>query len=293
MGEIGSGNGSSYPNSYDTDSSQESTSTVARHQVVNDLAACILNIEQELGLNPSAYRKGYRGVRQGCLLEYKGAADIYVNPGIIEVNGYIAVISSQQTLDWTDLDTGSEANSTWYYVYVVKPSSNGGSPTFKISATAPSSLDDTGGRYHPSHATWRCTGSFYNNSSGDIREAYRYGDGWTLLETDTTVLSAGSATTFTDVDCSSACPATAEKIRVSGIINTTGNTDNLLYVRRNGSPNADGICIARCYKNPNTDDLHFPFSADISIDSSQIFEYRKAGGTSDVYIYLYGYWENL
>jgi len=233
------------------------------------------------------------GLKRGCLLEYKSTSEIYVNKGVVEIAGYIGVISSQTTLTWSHLDTGSEASSTWYYVYALQPGSNGSTPAFKISATAPGSPASTGGRYHPSHSTWRYLGSFYNNSSSDIREAYRYDDGWTLLDTDTAVLAAGGATTFTDVDCSSACPATAERIRVAGILNTTTNSEGFVWVRRNGSSNADGIAIARIYKNPNTDDIHFPFSAEISIDSSQIFEYRKSGGTSDVYIYVYGYWEYL
>ena len=53
MGEIGNGNGSSYPASYDTDNTTESSSTFVRYQVPNDLAACILAIEGELGLDPA------------------------------------------------------------------------------------------------------------------------------------------------------------------------------------------------------------------------------------------------
>lgn len=53
MGEIGAGNGSSYPASYDTDNTVESDSTFVRYQIANDWSACILAIEQEMGINPA------------------------------------------------------------------------------------------------------------------------------------------------------------------------------------------------------------------------------------------------
>jgi hypothetical protein len=53
MGEIGSGGGSSYPTSLDTDTSQESTSTVARADVPNDLASAVVAIQTELGTDPA------------------------------------------------------------------------------------------------------------------------------------------------------------------------------------------------------------------------------------------------
>lgn len=52
MGEIGAGNGASYPNTLDTEATQESATTIARKEVPNDLAACVIAIETELGLLP-------------------------------------------------------------------------------------------------------------------------------------------------------------------------------------------------------------------------------------------------
>ena len=53
MGEIGSGNGSSYPGTLDTDTTLETTSTSARSDVPNDLGADIVAIETELGTDPA------------------------------------------------------------------------------------------------------------------------------------------------------------------------------------------------------------------------------------------------
>lgn len=53
MTEIGSGSGTSYPRSIDTDASPETTTTYARADVPNDLAACVIAIQTELGINPA------------------------------------------------------------------------------------------------------------------------------------------------------------------------------------------------------------------------------------------------
>ena len=53
MAELGSGSGSGYPGALDTDSVLESTLTVARSDVPNDLAAAIIAIQNELGTGPA------------------------------------------------------------------------------------------------------------------------------------------------------------------------------------------------------------------------------------------------
>ena len=58
MSEIGSGSGSSYPGTLDTNSNVEvdapnAGKTKAKAAIVNDLAACILAIEAELGTDPA------------------------------------------------------------------------------------------------------------------------------------------------------------------------------------------------------------------------------------------------
>lgn len=58
MGDIGSGSGSSYPGSLDTQNTPEVNSpnagkTKARAEVPNDLAAAAIAIEKELGTNPA------------------------------------------------------------------------------------------------------------------------------------------------------------------------------------------------------------------------------------------------
>ena len=52
MGEIGSGAGSSFPATLDTDNTKENTATSARPDVPNDLADCIIKIQTALGTSP-------------------------------------------------------------------------------------------------------------------------------------------------------------------------------------------------------------------------------------------------
>ena len=54
MAELGSGNGTSYPAALDVDNSVEAdSSTTARADVPNDLAAAVIAVQTELGTDPA------------------------------------------------------------------------------------------------------------------------------------------------------------------------------------------------------------------------------------------------
>jgi len=103
--------------------------------------------------------------RQGCAVEYKGAADLYVRSGEIMVtdasgNRRLRRNTSDTTVTWANIDTGAEANSTTYYVYAVADA-NATTSTFMISASATT----------PTGATFfKLIGTFYNDASGNIQE---------------------------------------------------------------------------------------------------------------------------
>lgn len=101
--------------------------------------------------------------RNGCSVEYKGAADLYVRSGSIYIpdasgNGAYRQNTSDTTVNWTNIDTGSEANSTTYYVYAVADSA-ATTFTVKISTNA---TTPTGCTYY------KKIGQFFNDSSGNI-----------------------------------------------------------------------------------------------------------------------------
>jgi hypothetical protein len=105
------------------------------------------------------------GYRNGCLVEYKGVADLYVRSGSVYIpdasgNAAFRLNTSDTTVTWSDIDTGSEANSTVYYVYAVADSA-ATAFTVKVSTNA---TTPTGCTYY------KLIGTFYNNSSGDIIE---------------------------------------------------------------------------------------------------------------------------
>jgi len=103
------------------------------------------------------------GYYKGCDVAYKGAADLYVRAGEIAIpdasgNLRFRRNTSDLTVDWTNIDTGSEAGSTQYYVYAVADAA-GTTFTVKISTNA---TTPTGCTFY------RLIGTFYNDASSNI-----------------------------------------------------------------------------------------------------------------------------
>jgi len=107
--------------------------------------------------------------REGAQLTYNSGATLRITPGQIACQNAAGtrVLFSESTanIDATfaaNLDTGSEANSTTYYVYGIGSLTSG---TFTIKFSTSSSAP-TGSTYFVK------LGSFYNNSSGDIEQVF-------------------------------------------------------------------------------------------------------------------------
>lgn len=105
------------------------------------------------------------GYREGVSVQYNDASTLTVTAGeivVLDAAGTTKLMlrnAASTTVNWTMIDTGSEAPSTTYYVYAVGASSSATSITFKISlsATAP-----TGVTYY------KRIGYFYNNADSNI-----------------------------------------------------------------------------------------------------------------------------
>ena len=107
--------------------------------------------------------------RYGCRLEYASASTITIGAGDIVVSnagGTIRAFTSNSaaiTAAWTDIDTGSEAVGTTYYVYIECADPTADEPAFtaviSTNATTP-----TGITYYAR------LGSFYNNASSNITD---------------------------------------------------------------------------------------------------------------------------
>lgn len=102
--------------------------------------------------------------REGLTLSYSTAAQLAVAAGNVWCQNSAGTVyrqrklSTASTITWSDIDTGTEANSTTYYAYAIGDT-DAAAPTFKVStsATAP-----TGVTYY------KRLGSFYNDVSGNI-----------------------------------------------------------------------------------------------------------------------------
>jgi hypothetical protein len=102
--------------------------------------------------------------RFGCKLAFSTSAQITVGIGSVVCSNSTGTVrrtrsnTSSTTVTWADIDTGSEASSTTYYVFAVADAT---AETFTIKISASSSAP-TGVTYY------KKLGSFYNDASSNI-----------------------------------------------------------------------------------------------------------------------------
>lgn len=107
------------------------------------------------------------GYREGAQIQYLSASTLTVAAGEVCLSNSGGTIrnfhrnTASTTVGWSNIDTGTEATSTTYYIYAYQNTVT--TDTFSIfistSSTAP-----TGATYY------RRLGSFYNNSGGNIEK---------------------------------------------------------------------------------------------------------------------------
>lgn len=115
------------------------------------------------------------------------------------------------------LDTGTEANSTWYHLWVI---SNGTTTAslMSLSATAPTL---------PSGYTYKgYVGAVYNDSGGDLLGFLQFGT-VALASTGAAPLLNGTAGTYTAVSLAAHVPATATHARLRVEVNSSSGTNTV------------------------------------------------------------------
>ncbi len=131
------------------------------------------------------------------------------------------------------LDTGSEANSTWYYGHIIyNPTTDTVAGLLSTSWTAPTL---------PSGYTFSAPiGAVYNTSSGDLRHQRQVGSAvWVLNNVQ--ILADGTATSSAPIDLSTVIPAVALEHwgmwAATGTADGSGNlTMNLVLEIVSGTP---------------------------------------------------------
>lgn len=124
----------------------------------------INDIDTTVQDNNTALDRLLANYRQGQVLTYASASTLTVTAGEITCSNSGGTVRkmrknpSSTTVTWADIDTGSEASSTTYYVYA-SCDAVADTATYKISlsATTPTGL-----------TSYKRIGSFYNDGSSDI-----------------------------------------------------------------------------------------------------------------------------
>src|SRR5262249_40056099 len=133
------------------------------------------------------------GLRSGAFT-YVNTASVQIAEGVggdvrVEIDGVVLSQPAPLNFAWANLETGVEANSTWYYCYVRNVA---GTLTPVISVTPPNSAVSTKIGYHPVIADARFVQAFYNDSQGNIAPFDELPDKTVILRSDSTGGIGGS-----------------------------------------------------------------------------------------------------
>lgn len=239
-----------------------------------------------------------RNFIQGLAVAYATAATLTIAAGSCRDSANTATIrnSASLTVDISlsgagGLDTGVEAISTGYYVWLIGKTDGTVAGLLSVSDTAPT--------MPAGYTLKRLIGYLYNNASGAIEPFYSLGDrvrDFHYMATPTILLSAGTATSKTTVSVGAQTPAYArcKQILAQGYLlntvapTTSGSTTGFLYPEDNASYATQGPLLRRvagtAQGNGNWDGL-------IRLNSSKAFGYANsvADGSPEYSLYLTGF----
>ena len=169
-----------------------------------------------------AWLKDFTGFVSGLELSYLTPSAVRIEPGIclddtaLIIDASPEVIKSKLSINVditvsgvNGLDTGSEAASTWYYVWLIRSSLLG-------TVAGLLSLRPTSPTMPANYDKKRRIGCVRNDAGSDFLEFIQFGTGEVrayqyreAVDSTLRVLSGGTANTWTDVDCSSLVPETS------------------------------------------------------------------------------------
>jgi len=192
------------------------------------------------------------------------------------------------------LDQGSEAPSTWYYVFAIYDPPNKYAGLFSTSKTSP---------VLPSGFTIkRRIGVVRNDSNSDLIPFIQTGKDrrrdylWDVSGIDLVVLSMGNSIEWATIDCSSLAPPVAEILKVSaGFRTRPGNGSD--WMEPPPSPPSDKAWLAPYGKNAEVNfcagscnpEMSCSVPFDIHCDSSQRLKYKVDSDSNQLTIAVRGF----
>lgn len=186
------------------------------------------------------------------------------------------------------LDTGSEAADTWYAVHVIGGGGNPAAALLSTSATAPT-LPGT-------YTIFRRVGWIRNDAASNLYEFVQWGGGadrqyhWRESAATVQVLTAGTATTFTDVSLAGFVPPTSTRAYLN-VRHQASGTDDHVKIRPDGSAEADPPMRVYSSGGDGDGDASSAFWQECS--TAQLIEYENLTTTDPTDIWVLGFEDGI
>lgn len=203
------------------------------------------------------HRGGYVQPENIPILEYLSAGVIYVKAGpgassnlrLLMNDGVRYQAASPLTLSLATtglggLDTGTEAVSTWYYVYAV-PSTTYGCFGVVASITPPTS-GPTG------YSVWRYLGAIYNDASGNIQKFHQVGNEFTIPNIGTAIGGGAVDASPVLLSLSALIPVTASMWIGSAYVHAVTSTSTQLRIYADGNTGIGHTLLAYARQTNDT-----------------------------------------
>ena len=174
------------------------------------------------------------------------------------------------------LDTGSEAASTWYYVWLVSKPDGTNGLLLSLSSTAPTL---------PSEYAYKALiGSVYNNSSGDLIDFEQ--NEKEISTVPQTAISSGAATSYTLVDLSTIIPPIAKNIRgTKQSVSVSGAFNGSVYI--SSTSDGKGEEFLKGYFQNTGYAIASSFSIGLVTAQSLYYHVGNTSNRADIYISKY------
>lgn len=167
------------------------------------------------------------------------------------------------------LDTGAEGGNTWYFVYIIRKSSDGTTDSL-LSASASSPTMPSG------YDQKALVTAVRNDGSSNFINFYQLGTTYTYDEYQSVLSTNSPASSFTDIDCSAVIPSITRLGRFNAreLVNNGGSTATTFYFRPNGSAGA-GTYVFEMSDGHGSGGQEFGASFELVTDASGVIEYKS------------------